>query len=1121
MIKIKQLFLLVLFSTLCSTAFAQKGARISGTVSSDAEGPLVMVTVTERDKSNRIIEYTTTDFEGNFSMVVKNTSNYLEIAYIGYKTQKLEIGDRTVFDIKMVEDNVLDAVEVVAKQSQRSGGLEILEREMTHATQKVSMDDMEGLSFTSVDQALQGQIAGLDIVFASGDVGSGTQMRLRGNSTFEGDATPLIVVDENIFNVDSGNFNFDASNTESFADLLMINPEDIAEIEVLKDAASCAIYGSQGANGVIKIKTRRGKRGSTRVSFSYKFKDKWTPSGFNFLNGDDYTMLIKQMLYNQNQQEVSYDELNYNQGFTEFQNYNNLTDWVDAVSTHGYTNDYSLNLSGGGEKATFRIGGGYTHETGQVVGQSLDRLTTRLALDYHVSERIKISADFSFTYNKNRYNTSDILYNAQVMMPNMSVYAQDKNGNNTDEYYRMLYYSDQSTGINALRREMRGKMNPLAEATLAQSYKQSYDIRPQITLEYNLLGLEDDETQLKYRGMVNLNASTDSQQKYFPSELYTSDWIDTDKNKTYIGDSKYFGFTTRHELIFTPYLGNKDHYLTMNARFEMSTGVSNSQQAITNGLPTGNITSSTVGSKLDNGGTSSGKSESRGINYIVDAHYSYKSKYMLRVNARVEGSTAMGDDRKWGIYPSISARWNISDEPWMEWSKPVLSMLSLRPGFGIDGHTPHSDKTFNFYYADDYSYNGMAGMIMENIRLTDIRRSRKSEWNIGTDFGFFSDKFTGAFNYYDGTTRDQIINGYRIPSSTGYSELAFKNSGAMRNYGWELNMNLNNLKIAKDFTMSFYFNIGNNYNEIVELEEAYLEQKNGKYEQPELGKYMPLFQISNPSGSIYGFRYKGVYRYSYKNWEKAIAIEQEQKRLHGDAADASLWSCPIVRDADGNVVFNADGTPKQLLLFYNNDPSKSFSGMNYEFRGGDAIYEDVNHDGTINQLDIVYLGNSNPSAQGGFGLTFRYKRWSLKTDFTYRLNVDVVNRARMDFESMKDFKNQSYAVNWRWRKEGDITEIPRAVYGGAWNTLGSDRYVEDASYLRLSYVQLSYSFDPAKLKKIGIKQLNLYASIDNAYFWSKYTGLDPEVPYGGDGYAVDNSKTPRSRSYTLSLSLGF
>ena len=197
----KHLFLLVLLCCLTGSAFAQKSARISGTITSDSEGPLIMVNVTERDQNNRIIEACITDFEGNFSMVVKNTSNVLEISYVGYKTQRLEIGNRTVFNVNMVEDNVLAEVEIVAKQRSRSGGLDILDREMTHATQKISMDEMDGLSFASVDEALQGQIAGLDVVFASGDVGAGTQMRIRGNSGLEGSGVPLLVVDDNIFEV--------------------------------------------------------------------------------------------------------------------------------------------------------------------------------------------------------------------------------------------------------------------------------------------------------------------------------------------------------------------------------------------------------------------------------------------------------------------------------------------------------------------------------------------------------------------------------------------------------------------------------------------------------------------------------------------------------------------------------------------------------------------------------------------------------------------------------------------------------------------------------------------------------------------------------------------------------
>ena len=1107
MIKIKHLFLLVLLCFTGSSVFAQKGARISGTITSDAEGPLIMVNITERDPSNRIIEACVTDFEGNFSMVVKNTSNVLEISYVGYKTQRVEIGNRTVFNIKMVEDNMLETVDIVAESRSRSGGLDILDREMTHATQKISMDDMDGLSFASVDEALQGKIAGLDVVFNSGDVGAGTQMRLRGNSTLGGDATPLIVVDDNIFEVDEGTNIREDATADSFAELLMINTEDIAEIEVLKDAASCAVWGSRGANGVIKIKTRRGKRGPARVSFSYKFKDKWTPSGYNLLNGDDYTMLIKQALFNvkHNAADVNVSEFNYDKNFPEYENYNNNTDWVDAISKHGYRNEYNLNISGGGEKATFRISGAYSNENGQVRGQNLNSFTARLALDYYVSARIKVIADFAFSYTKQRRNAEDLLYNSLLMMPNMSIYSQDSLGNNTDAYYSILKYGSSSLLWNAMSNSGRTK-NPLAVGELAQYHTENFSINPMITFEYNLLGLEDNESQLKYRGMVNLNASTYTGTKYMPAALYTSEWHDPSKNSSSADDSKSLGFTTRHQLIFTPYLGSKDHYMTMNGQFELSTGSGNSQYSTANHLPTGNISSSTVGAMLASSGT--GKWQTRNVSFVFDAHYSYKSKYSLRLAVRGEGNTAMGDDRKWAAFPSLSARWNIIDESWMEWAKPYLSMFSLRPGFGIGGHAPGSNATFNSYTSTGLTYLGMAGFKMENIRLTDLRRSNLREWNIGSDFGFFNDFFTGAFNFYHNTTRDNIINGYKLPSSTGFDRLEYKNSGSVRNYGWELNMNLNNIKLAKDFSMSMYFNIGNNFNEILELEEAYLEERNPDYTLSN-STYLSRIQIGNPSGAIYGFRYKGVYRYSYKNWEKAL--KEEEAGRDG--------SCPIVRDADGNVVYMANGEPKRLVLFYDNEDGSD----RYKFNGGDAIYEDVNHDGTINQLDIVYLGNSNPAAQGGFGLTFRYKKWSLRTSFTYRLNVDVVNSSRMSFENMASFDNQSVAVNWRWRKDGDMTEIPRAVNGStnAYNYLGSDRYVEDASYVRLSYVQLSYSFKPEWLKKIGVKNLNLYASADNVAFWTKYTGLDPEVANGGEGIAYDGSKTPRPRSYTISLSLGF
>ena len=422
----------------------------------------------------------------------------------------------------------------------------------------------------------------------------------------------------------------------------------------------------------------------------------------------------------------------------------------------------------------------------------------------------------------------------------------------------------------------------------------------------------------------------------------------------------------------------------------------------------------------------------------------------------------------------------------------------------------------------------MSAFVPGGMRLTTLRWERKKEFNLGSDIELFNSLIIGAFNYYDNSTSDQLMSGYKIPTSTGYESLAYKNTGELRNKGWEMNISTSKIKIAKDFQVSAYFNIGQNFNSVESMEERVLNATNGDYDFKN-GTYLGRIQVGNPLGSIYGFRYKGVYRYSYKNWEKANQISEDMMKEQGiDQSNPiavknfvdkyyEYFSCPVVRDADGKVVYNADGTPKQIVYNYDTESDQS----SYEFRGGDAIYDDINFDGNINELDLVYLGNSNPKAQGGFGLTFNYKRFTLKANFTYRYDFDVMNMARMRVENMHTNYNQSIAVNWRWRKEGDMTEMPRALYNTGYNWLGSSRYVEDASYIRLSYLQLSYNFEPSWLKQYGLQTLNIYASADNLCFWSKYTGLDPEISAGSWGRAADNSKTPRSRSYTLGLSVAF
>ena len=847
------------------------------------------------------------------------------------------------------------------------------------------------------------------------------------------------------------------------------------------------------------------------MQYSYRFKDKWIPNGLNLLTGDDYTMLLKESHFNpkQNNSVAGVNELNYDPNFAQYENYNENTDWVDAVSKHGYTNEHNISITGGGEKATFRISGGYYNETGTIIRQLLDRFTTTMALDYYVSDRIKVISDFSFSYTDNRKNPNDgeglgadykgILEYAQIIMPNMSIYNQDINGNPTSDYYQML---QNASGI--FDGNQKSYRNPIALANLGRNDEETYSITPQLTLEYNLLGLEDDETQLKYRGMVNMNANTFTKKHYIPSELTTEAWNSDKVNSSYMRDYKSLQFTTRHNLIFTPHFNNSDHFLTMTAQYELYSGTNSEQREETYGLPTGSITSTTVGSYLSDAGTSTG--EWRSMSFAYQSHYSYKSKYSLGFTLRAEGNTKFGDDNKWGFFPAISGRWNISDEPWMKWSEKWLNMLSIRPGYGWSGSAPGQDYLMYSTYSPSGSYMDMTAFVPGGMRLTTLRWEKKKEFNIGSDIELFDGLIVGAFNYYDNTTSDQLMHNYSIPSTTGYTSLTYKNTGELRNKGWEMNISTSKIKIVKDLTVSAYFNIGQNFNSVEDMEATVLDNNNPDYDFNN-GTYLGRIQVGNPLGSIYGFRYKGVYRYSYKNWEKALS----------EAEAGRNGTCPIVYDADGKVVYNADGTPKQMVYNYDTETGTSA----YEFKGGDAIYEDINFDGNINELDLVYLGNSNPKAQGGFGLTFNYKRFSLKANFTYRYGLDVMNKARMTVENMYTNDNQSIAVNWRWRKEGDITEIPRALYNTGYNWLGSDRYVEDASYIRLSYLQLSYNFEPKWLKRYGLQTLNLYTSVDNLCFWSKYTGLDPEISVGSWGRSEDNSKTPRSRSYTIGLSVGF
>lgn len=1092
----KRTIILVL-SLLPGLLFAQKAGDVISGVISDSEGPLMMVNVVEVDESDRIEAYAITDINGEFSFRLVNPKNKLRVTYVGYETTILSF-DKTYFDIVLKDSRELVEVEIVAERFSESSGLAIPVREISSAAQSISMADLgEGLGITTVDEAMQGRFAGLDIVMNSGNLGEGSSMRLRGVSTISGNANPLIVVDGHVWQNDKGNnFDYSGANEEQYAELLNVNPEDISMITVLKDAAAAAIWGSQGANGVIEIKTKRGTRGPTRVNYSYRFTGTWQPEGMRLMNGDQYTMFLKESYFNPTLSDNASDiiELNYDKSFSEYEMYNNNTDWAKAVKQFGQQHKHSLSISGGGGKANFRISAGYDYQTGSVIAQNLNRFTTRVALDYFISDRIKVVTNFNMVYSMNKRNAGDLLSSALRKMPNLAIYYEDEDGNSTGEYYHML-----STASDDLSGQagQAGIVNPIALAYEAKSNSINLNIQPEFQIVYNLLGLDNNETKLTYDGRIVFDIQNSSSDSYNPASLVTAGWSNSNSNKTSNSASKRTSITTTHSLTFVPYFENQDHSFMALLRGQMVDGNSKDQNSGVYGLPSGAFQSTALPGTISSFSTGAGKW--RSLYATFSAHYAYKGKYIADFTSRTDGSTKFGDSKRWGTFPAVSLRWNIIDEPFMDGFKTWLSMLSIRPSWGINGLAPGSEGLFYSKYSSGNAYLNTPTVYPSNIRLNNLQWEQSMSWNLGFDFGFFNDKLTADVNLYSKRTTKMLMGDRAIPTSSGFSSLSYQNEGEMHNAGWELNINANRLIQKGKFNLNANLAFADNINELVEMDATILANMNGDFNYDN-GQYLTYIQLNNAFGSIYGFKYKGVYQYTDYS-------EFEVPAVSGPNA-------PVVKDADGKVIFNQRGRTKPMMFAYG-------TTTEYEFVGGDAIYEDINHDGNINELDIVYLGSSLPKMTGGFGFRMGYGRFSFNNQFNFRWGNKIINAARMTAESMYGNDNASAAVNWRWRVEGDITEIPRALNNYGYNYLASDRFVESGSFLRLNYTQISYSMDPKKIKMYGISQMSFNFNINNLFCLTRYSGADPEVGYGGTGVASDGAKTPRSRSFTAGVTIQF
>ncbi|AVR47417.1 SusC/RagA family TonB-linked outer membrane protein [Christiangramia fulva] len=1082
--------LFILFVLAFSTqAYSQdSGKLIRGKVlDSETKEPIIGTTVIEKDKDNRTITGVATDIDGSFAIRVKDLSHQLEISSIGYRSKIITLNEN-VNNIEILLDASLeqmDEVIVTAEKVRETGLLDIAERNRTTSVVTIDASKVEDMQAASIDEALQGRMPGVDISATSGDPGAGMQIRIRGTSSINGSSDPLVVVDGMPYETSvPQDFNFGTADQEDYAALLNIAPSDIESISVLKDAAATAMWGARAASGVLMITTKRGAVGPPTIGYTFKGSVAALPETIPMLNGDQYSQLIPEEFMNRNGtplntlyvKEFQYDP----QEVYWYKNYSNNTDWIDAISQTGLIQDHNLSLQGGGKKARYYTSLGYYNSRGVTIGTGLDRINARLNLDYIVSDRIKFRADISYTHSKTERNyvngtsnSADGIRNvAYVKMPNMSIYEYDEYGHLTPNYF---------SPVSNIQGSYSRTYNPVAMAEFAENTQLGERIVPHFNVNFKLI-----PSFLTTTFDLQFDINNTKLNAFLPQNATGRPFTETVVNRATDADVDAFNLITKTNFIFTPTLDEKQ---SLQGIISLQTNDYSyvSHQVLTSNTASSLLTDPSVPSRTQNDDLSlyTNNSKSRNVAALANVQYGLLDRYIINVGLRADGSSKFGPENRYGLFPSVSTRWRISGEKFMK-NFDYVNDLSLRASYGKAGRAPRYDyRYFNVYGNFQAEYLGMSGVYPSNIQLSNLRWETLTGRDLGLNLRMFDERLMLDVDFYKNTTDDLLFENLDITSISGYNSIDM-NVGKLDNQGWEVGLYTTPYK-SPNIQVDFNFNISRNENVIREISEYFPSEK-GNVDRN--GEFKRFLQVDNPFGSFYGYRYKGV----YKDKEATQAV-----------------------DADGDVITGPNGQVVYMRFNYPN--------TDYIFQPGDAMYEDINHDGNIDSRDVVYLGNSNPKYTGGFGPTVTINnQWKFIAFFNYRLNYDIINGTDMLTTNMYGWDNQSMATLSRWRNPGDETDIPRAVYGAGYNWLGSDRYVEDASFLRFRSATISYSFADRVLENLNLKDLRVYLTADNIITFTSYRGQDPEVSMrGGDpfGIAIDYSRTPPTRRFTLGISTRF
>ena len=1026
---------------------ALSAKTISGTVVSSTDNePLIGATV----QVDGVQGGTITDFEGNFK-IEANEGQTLVVSYIGYITKKVKVGGASVLNITLDEDKAsLDEVVVIGYGVQKK-------KLVTGATVQVKGDDIAKLNTTNPLQAMQGQTPGVNIASTSGQPGSSMKVQIRGLGTV-GNSEPLYLIDG------------------IGGDISTLNPADIESIDVLKDAASAAIYGAQAANGVVLITTKSGKEGRAEISLDIYRGWQNVARKAEMLNSQEYMTIMNEQQINSGNQPYNFSK------FTSIYDANgNIydTDWIDQMfKSNAIKESYSLGISGGSKTSTYAMSLGYMNEEGIVGGSDVsnyERYNFRINSEHKLfDDLLKVGEQVSFIYAKSKgisvgdqYNNS--LRGAFATSPLAPVYSANVyygspyNATDNSDWYKYdgNPYGQMMTNSNNENKVATFSGNVYAEVTPFKGFK----FRTVFGAVYS---------SSEYRSLKPLY--------HFSPYVYNDTRTEVSQNTNH-GLTMTWTNTAQYDWKIQEHAFNA--LLGMEASRYEGTYVGANQGILKEGFDDWThayVSNGTAATSSDGLGASGyPNDESRTVSYFGRLGWNWKETYMVNATLRCDGSSRFASGKRFGWFPSVSAGWVVTNEKFMEPVLKVMDYFKLRVSWGQVGNQNISSyqylapiKTTNTHYLfGNYGYDDAAsaqqlaanwGAYPSRVANPDVTWETSEQFNIGIDARFLNQRLNVNLDYYVKTTKDWLVAA-PILATTG-TGAPYINGGDVKNKGFE-------------FNVTWFDKIGKNFNYNVGV--------NGAYNKNEVGN------IPTEDGIIHGttnmlydnspefYRAENGHAIGYFWGYKTAGLFQNQ-------AEIDEWI------ANGNGVLQADVKP------------------------GDVKYIDVNHDGQINDADKVDLGNGVPDFTLGFNLGFDWKGIDFSVQATGSFGHQIVQTYRNHANAQANYTKE---ILGRWTGEGTSNSIPRVTTTNI-NWQFSDLYVHDADFLRISTVTLGY--DLARLWKSRIcKQLRIYVQAQNLLTFTKYKGMDPEIGYGTDGWVsgVDVGYYPRPRTFLVGASVKF